>query len=85
MTIIGIVSPLVHRPFLSTSKRRSADGGRNHLKLCWLVKTMNKAAYSCIANLPVVAPESNAEEWCSAVDIGGKEGFINLERIERAL
>jgi hypothetical protein len=29
-----------------------------------------------IANLPAVAPESNAEDWCSAVDIGGKEGFI---------
>jgi hypothetical protein len=29
-----------------------------------------------IANLPAVAPESNAEDWCSAVDIGGKEDFI---------
>jgi hypothetical protein len=28
-----------------------------------------------IANLPAVAMESNAEEWCSAVDIGGKEAF----------
>jgi hypothetical protein len=31
-----------------------------------------------IANLPAAATESNAEEWCSAVDIGGKEGFMKI-------
>jgi hypothetical protein len=40
------------------------------------VKTVNKAAATGIANLPAAVPDSNAAEWCSAVDIGGKEGFI---------
>jgi hypothetical protein len=40
------------------------------------VKTQNKSGLQTgLPNLPAVAMESNAEEWCSAVDIGGKEGF----------
>jgi hypothetical protein len=28
------------------------------------------------SNLPAATPESNAEDWCSAVDIGGKEDLL---------
>jgi hypothetical protein len=31
-----------------------------------------------VPNLPALMAESNAEEWCSAVDIGGKEDFIKF-------
>jgi len=78
MTDIGLVSPLVHLQFLSTRKSFPGDFRGQSSEICWLVKTVNKAAYICIANLPAAVPDSNAAEWCSAVDIGGKEGFKNF-------
>jgi hypothetical protein len=39
---------------------------------------VNKAAATGLANLPAAVPDSNAAEWCSAVDIGGKEGFKKI-------
>jgi hypothetical protein len=53
-----------------------ADG--NHVELCGWLDLSDKAAATGLPNLPAVAAESNAEEWCSAVDIGGKEGFIKI-------
>jgi len=41
-------------------------------------ETLNKAAATGIGNLPAAVPDSNAAEWCSAVDIGGKEGFMKI-------
>ena len=65
-------TPRFFYPQADFARRR----GRNHQELCWLVKiSRTKAAATGLPNLPAVAPESNAEEWCSAVDIGGKEDF----------
>jgi hypothetical protein len=77
MTNTGLVSPLVHLEFYPQENPCPATLGAIR-EICWLVKTVNKAAATGIANLPAAATESNAEEWCSAVDIGGKEGFIKI-------
>jgi hypothetical protein len=83
---IRLISLLVHPHFLSTSgfARRL---GRNQWKLCWLVESLGqKAAATGLSNLLAVAMESNAEEWCNAVDIGGKEDFSGIsKRSERSL
>ncbi len=56
MTDFGVVSPLVHRGFLSTSKRPSRRRGCDHLKLCWLVEiSRTKAAATDTPNLRAAA------------------------------
>jgi hypothetical protein len=48
------------------------------------VKLGTKRLTAGIANLRAAVLDSNAAEWCSAVDIGGKEGFIKLEQARGA-
>jgi hypothetical protein len=52
----------------------------------WLVKSLGQKRLQLgVPNLPAVEAESNAEEWCSAVDTGGKKDFFAiLERDERS-
>jgi hypothetical protein len=73
---IGVVSPLVHPDFLSTSEFAPA-GADVIIGNCvgWLNLSDKSGLQTGLPNLPAVAMESNAEEWCSAVDIGGKEAF----------
>jgi len=53
--------------------------GCKHRKLYWLVEfSRTKAAATGFPNLPAVAAACNAEEWCSAVDIGGKKDFLKI-------
>jgi hypothetical protein len=72
-----LVSPLVHLDFIHKKTLAQRLRGQS-VKFCWLVKTVNKAAATGLANLPAAVPDSNAAEWCSAVDIGGKEGFKKI-------
>jgi hypothetical protein len=62
--------------FLSTSEFASA-GADVIIGNCvgWLNLSDKSGLQTGLPNLPAVAMESNAEEWCSAVDIGGKEAF----------
>ena len=84
MTDFGLVSPLVHLEFYPQENPCPATSGQS-VKFCWLVKTVNKAAATGLANLPAAVPDSNAAEWCSAVDIGGKEGLKKSEGEARGL
>jgi hypothetical protein len=76
----GVVSTLVHLEFYPQEDLVRRLRGRDQLNLAG--ETLNKRLETGIANLPAVAPDSNAAEWCSAVDIGGKEDFKSARRIK---
>jgi hypothetical protein len=79
MTDFGVVSPLVHLGIYPQANlaRRLRDG--SPVELLAGENSDQKWLTTGIANLRAVATESNAEDWCSAVDSGGKEDFINLK------
>jgi hypothetical protein len=79
MTDFGVGFSLGTSGNLSTRKSRGRLRDGSPVELLAGENYDQKWLTTGIANLRAVATESNAEDWCSAVDSGGKEDFINLK------